>query len=75
MYRYQNVSEQTQSLTANGNINPRIVEADGIVISDVPIENVNFKYLGEEDSAVNATVETPQPNAVLGVETKGGSDA
>jgi hypothetical protein len=71
MYKYQNVSERTQVLTADGAISPRVVNAGDSVLSDVPIENANFKYLGEEESnAVNATVDQPQPTAVLGVDNQ-----
>jgi hypothetical protein len=71
MYKYQNVSTQTQTLTGDGHIDPRVVEAGETVLSDVPIENANFKYLGEaESNAVNATVDKPQANAVVGNQTK-----
>jgi hypothetical protein len=46
-YKYRNVSDSVLSITASGNINPRIVEPNGEVISDVAIENPNFEYVGE----------------------------
>ena len=64
MFKYQNVSKQEQTITANGNINPRVVKPDATVLSDVPIENPNFKYVGEDSNSVNATVDQPQANAV-----------
>ena len=67
MYKYQNVSETDQTITANGNINPRVVKSGETVTSDVPIENPNFKFVGD-DHAVNATVDQPQENAVTNAE-------
>lgn len=70
MYKYQNVSEETQSITRNGNITPRIVKAGATVLTDVPIENPNFKYLGEEQTGtanINAITVT-QENAVTQAE-------
>lgn len=65
MYKYQNVSETEQTITASGNISPRIVKSGETVISDVPLENPNFKYVGEVDgNAVQATVNQPQSGAV-----------
>ncbi len=70
MYKYQNVSEQDQTITTNGNITPRIVKSGETCLSTVVIENPNFKYLGEEDAAsVKGTVDQPQANAVLGNQT------
>lgn len=59
MYKYQNVSETEQSITADGNIKPRVVKAGETVISDVPIENPNFKYLGDSEG------ESPQIQGVV----------
>lgn len=64
MYKYQNVSETDQTITANGNINPRVVKAGETVTSDVPIENPNFQFIGEDAHAVKATVDQPQAGAV-----------
>lgn len=65
MYRYQNVSDSTQTITASGDINPRVVNAGETCESSVPIENPNFKYIGEADAAsVRATVTETSPNAV-----------
>lgn len=66
MYKYQNVSKESQVITANGNINPRIVKAGDTVLSNVAIENPNFKYLGEEQqntSGVSGT-QVSQPNMI-----------
>lgn len=64
MHKYQNVSETDQTITTNGNINPRVVKSGETVLSDVPIENPNFKYIGEDSRSVNATVDQPQAGAV-----------
>lgn len=64
MHKYQNVSKEDQTITANGNINPRIVKAGETVLSDVPIENPNFKYVGTDSSSVKGTVDQPQAGAV-----------
>lgn len=65
MFKYQNVSKQEQTITATGNIKPRVVKPDETVLSDIPIENPNFKYIGkEDDNSVHATVNTPQAGAV-----------
>lgn len=65
MFKYQNVSKVEQVVTITGNINPRIVKAGETVTSDVPIENPNFKYIGEADSnAVQGTVNQPQTGAI-----------
>jgi len=53
MYKYQNVSEVTQTLTNSGNISPRIVKPGETVESDTPIENPNFQYVGSQ-TAVTA---------------------
>ena len=48
MYKYQNVSKNVQTLTSDGDISPRVVEPGSEVLSSVPLENPNFKYVGEE---------------------------
>jgi hypothetical protein len=63
MYKYQNVSKVQQTITANGNITPRVVEAGETLLSSVAIENPNFKYLGEDQSdsaGVTGTVVTQE---------------
>jgi len=66
MYKYQNISEVEQTITASGNITPRIVEAGGQFTSDIAIENPNFKYLGSSESAsVQGVVVGEQVNAVV----------
>lgn len=65
MFKYQNVSKVDQTITGDGNIKPRIVKAGETVVSDKPLENPNFKYVGEEDSSkVQGVVTEPQPGAV-----------
>ena len=58
MYKYQNVSDTKQTLVQEGNISPRNVDPQAIVLSDVAIENPNFKYIGEE---------TAQSGGIVGV--------
>ena len=57
MYKYQNVSNVTQTLVQSGNITPRSVEPDAYVLSDVAIENPNFKFIGSESDASVVGVE------------------
>lgn len=65
MYKYQNISDVEQTITASGNITPRVVEAGGEFTSEIAIENPNFKYLGSTDSAsVQGVVRGEQANAV-----------
>jgi hypothetical protein len=58
MYKYQNVSETTQTLTNDGVITPRVVEPGETVESSIPIENPNFKYMGDAVSAPADTIKT-----------------
>jgi len=46
-YKYQNISDQKQTITGSGNITPREVEPNGYAVSDVAIENPNFKFINE----------------------------
>lgn len=64
MYKYQNVSKTEQTLTVTGNINPRIVKAGDLTVSDVVIENPNFKYVGEAENGVQGVVNQAGPGAV-----------
>jgi hypothetical protein len=66
MYKYQNVSEIEQTIVADGNINPRIVKAGETVLSDVPIENPNFQFVGEEQdpNKVQGVITQDQPGAI-----------
>lgn len=64
MYKYQNVSEVTQTITADGDIRPRVVEAGKELVSDKPIENPNLKFLGE-DQPDNKVVGTVEKNNVV----------
>lgn len=48
MYKYQNVSEQEQTITSEGDINPRVVKPGETTLSSVGLENPNFKFLGED---------------------------
>lgn len=65
MHKYQNVSGNTQTVTTNGNINPRVVKSNEYCISDVAIENPNFKYVGPaESSQVQGVVTETSPNAI-----------
>jgi hypothetical protein len=70
MFKYQNVSKVDQTITASGNINPRIVKAGETVVADVAIENPNFKYVGEADApnSIQGTVNQPQAGAVTNAE-------
>jgi hypothetical protein len=61
MYKYQNISKTTQTITHSGNVTPREVKAGEAVVSEVPLENPNFKYVGSEDQAENAD-QTTQTN-------------
>lgn len=66
MYKYQNVSEVTQVITASGDINPREVAPGEFTISSIVIENPNFEYAGETESQrVQGAVTGVQPNAVI----------
>lgn len=68
MYKYQNVSDVVQTIVTTGEINPRIVEPGGEVISSVAIENPNFKYLGTASSDTSASIvgeQVRQENAVI----------
>lgn len=55
MHQYKNISLQQQVLTAEGDINPRVVEPDGIVVSSVPIENPNLKYINTQQQQSTAS--------------------
>lgn len=69
MYKYQNVSKADQTITITGNINPRIVKAGQETVSDVVIENPNFKYVGEvSDNGVQGVVTQSGPGAVTEAE-------
>lgn len=58
-YRYKNESKTDQVVVGVG-----VAKAGEEIISERPIENANFKYLGEaEKSSVNA-VTGPQSSAV-----------
>jgi hypothetical protein len=48
MYRYKNVSDSEQVITADGEVNPRVVEAGQETLSSVAIENPNFQFVKEE---------------------------
>jgi len=56
MYKYQNVSGVTQTITTDGDISPRIVHPGEYTESSVAIESPNFKYV----SAVQPANEQPQ---------------
>lgn len=62
-HKYKNESGKDQTLIGVG-----IVKADGEVVVERPIENPNFKYVGEVETnkTANSVVgtEAPQPNAV-----------
>ena len=60
-FKYKNVSDNTQAITASGAIEPRVVEPGQEVISDVVIENPNFEYVGES-AAVEPTPEVEPTN-------------
>ena len=65
MYKYQNVSDKQQILTVTGNISPRVVEPQETLVSDVVIENPNFKYVGEAESAgIQGVINQAGPGAV-----------
>lgn len=69
MYKYQNISKSTQTVTASGNINPRVVKSGEECVSDVAIENPNFKYVGEAgDNKVQGVITQTSPNAVTQAE-------
>lgn len=47
MYKYKNISDSVQTITASGSIDPRVVEAGQETVSEIVIENPNFEYVGE----------------------------
>lgn len=57
MYQYKNVSEVQQTITAEGDISPRIVEPGETTDSSVEIENPNFELVGSAE--VPPVVEAP----------------
>jgi hypothetical protein len=53
MYKYQNISKNTLTITTSGNVKPRVVQAGETVETDFPLENPNFKYVGNTDNVAN----------------------
>lgn len=53
MYKYENVSDREQAL-----INFGLVKAGGTIDTVLPVENPNFKYIGEVQ---NENPSEPQP--------------
>lgn len=56
MYKYKNKSEVTQTITADGDIRPRVIKAGGELISSRPIENPNLEFIGEADAPDDAKI-------------------
>lgn len=54
MYKYQNKSDVSQTITADGDIRPRIVEPGKSVLSSRPIENPNLAFVSEVDAPAPA---------------------
>ena len=64
-YKYKNVSNRRLTITSGGNISPRIVNAGAEVVSSVPLENPNFKYIGEADAPmIQGFVTEDQPGTI-----------
>lgn len=59
MYKYQNVSDTAQSLVGVG-----MVAAGQEIAVEKPIENPNFKYVGQSDNNGIVGVTGPTENAV-----------
>ena len=75
MYKYQNVSDQVQTIVTPGDISPRVVDPGAEVISSVAIENPNFKYVGTTDQSTSASIvgeQLRQENAVIETVTTNG---
>lgn len=66
MYKYQNISKITQTITVSGNVTPRVVDAGGEVVVDFPLENPNFKYVGADQGEQSAA----QPETKITEEIK-----
>lgn len=71
MYKYKNVSDSEQSITADGEFDPRIVAPGEETIASVPLENPNFQYVGETaqekaDSAQVQAVQERNPAKITG---------
>lgn len=72
MHRYQNVSDSEQIITAECDVQPRKVAPGAETLSSAPIENPNFKYLGEsepEDERGSGHIEAVQersPTSITG---------
>lgn len=64
MYKYTNVSNSVQTITASGDIRPRVVEPGGEMLTDLPIENPNFKFIGKSEPGGIVGTATSQPAMV-----------
>ncbi len=69
MYKYQNTSNEVQTVVVEGIVTPRTVAPGESVLSSVPIENANFKYMGAEqtEQAQITATQVVQDNAVTQV--------
>lgn len=67
MYKYKNVSGETLTLVAQGNVSPRTVEPGETVTSDVVLENPNLEYVGDAEAPASAGIvgtQVRQPGAI-----------
>jgi hypothetical protein len=62
MYKYKNNTDEEQIIPGVG-----VVDAHAEVVTQAPLENPNFSYVGEVETETNSIVgtEAQQPNAVV----------